>query len=100
MAANPFPDSEALADFCRHYAIRTLSLFGSRLKGNARRDSDVDLLVEFEPTAQPSLLDMAEMEMKLSDMLGGLKVDLRTAEDLSRYFRNEVLESAERLNAA
>lgn len=93
-------DGQLLAQFCRERNIRRLSLFGSRLKGTARRDSDVDLLVEFEPDARPSLLDMAEMELELSHLLGGLTVDLRTAQELSRYFRDEVVESAELLHAA
>ena len=81
----PFPE-DALADLCRRNGIRRLSLFGSRLKGTFGPDSDVDLLVEFEPGAIPTLLDMARMERELSTLLGGLTVDLRTAEDLSRYF--------------
>jgi predicted nucleotidyltransferase len=55
----------------------------------------VDLLVEFAPDARPSLLTMADIEIELSSLLGGRKVDLRTAADLSRYFREEVVRSAE-----
>ena len=95
-----FMDRNALAEYCRAHAILRLSLFGSRLKGTARRDSDIDLLVEFAPDAEPSLLDMARMEIDLSEMLGGLTVDLRTPEELSRYFRQEVVQSAELLHAA
>ena len=88
--------SEAeLAPICRRHRIRKLSLFGSRLKGTARPDSDVDLLVEFEPNAVPGLLGIAAMELELSALLGGRKVDLRTAQDLSRYFRDEVVRTAE-----
>jgi predicted nucleotidyltransferase len=54
----------------------------------------VDLLVEFAPDARPSLLTMADIEIELSSLLGGRKVDLRTAADLSRYFREEVVRSA------
>jgi predicted nucleotidyltransferase len=100
MSAKPFIDSAALADYCRGHGIKRLALFGSRLKGTARRDSDVDLLVEFEPMARPSLLDMAQMEIDLSEMLNGLTVDLRTKEELSRYFRDEVVRTAEPLHAA
>lgn len=100
MSLKPPIDSSALADYCRDHAIKRLALFGSRLKGTARSDSDVDLLVEFEPWARPSLLDMAQMEIDLSEMLNGLTVDLRTAEELSRYFRDEVVRSAELLHAA
>jgi predicted nucleotidyltransferase len=93
-------EANLLDEFCRRHGVSRLSLFGSRLKGTARRDSDVDLLVEFEPGATPTLLDMAQMEIELSQMLGGLTVDLRTAEELSRYFRDEVMRTAELLHAA
>jgi predicted nucleotidyltransferase len=62
-----------------------LSLFGSTLKGTAGPDSDIDLLVEFERDAKPGLLDLANIENELSNLLGGRRVDLRTPEDLSRY---------------
>jgi uncharacterized protein len=87
-------DPAILAELCRRHHIRKLSLFGSMLKGAARPDSDIDLLVEFEPGATPSLLTMAAIEIELTDLLGQ-KVDLRTAEDLSRYFRDEVVHEAE-----
>jgi uncharacterized protein len=85
----------ALAELCRRHRVRKLSLFGSTLKGTARPDSDVDLLVEFEVGARPTLLDMAQMEIELSQLLGGRKVDLRTPQDLSRHFRDEVVRTAE-----
>lgn len=87
-------DQDALSQFCRRHHIRRLSLFGSQLKGTARIDSDVDLLVEFEPGKIPGLLGLAGMEIELSALIGRT-VDLRTAEDLSRYFRDEVLRTAE-----
>jgi len=90
-----FIDQEALAILCKRYHIRTLSLFGSTLKGLNRPDSDVDLLVEFESGETPGLLTMAQIEIELSPLLGGRKVDLRTAADLSRYFRDEVVRMAE-----
>ena len=95
MAQNLFPDQAALAALCRRHHIRRLSLFGSTLKGTARPDSDIDLLVEFEPEARPSLLTMAQIEIELSALLDGRRVDLRTREDLSRYFRDEVVHMAE-----
>src|SRR5438874_3651726 len=95
MAQNLFPDQAALAALCRRHHIRRLSLFGSTLKGTARPDSDIDLLVEFEPEARPSLLTMAQIEIELSALLDGRRVDLRTREDLSRYFRDEVIHMAE-----
>jgi len=88
-------DSDALAKLCRRHRILKLSLFGSLLKGSARPDSDVDLLVEFEPGQEPGLIGVANLEAELSALLGGRRVDLRTARDLSRYFREEVVRSAE-----
>ena|SRR3990167_2901073 len=85
---------DKIADFCRRNRIRKLSLFGSALRDDFRQDSDIDLLVEFQPDAVPSLLDLARMERELSTILAGRKVDLRTPEKLSRYFRDEVLSSA------
>ena len=87
-------DQQALAQLCRRHGIRRLSLFGSVLKGTAQPDSDVDLLVEFEPAAVPGLLGIAAIEAELSGLLGR-RVDLRTAQDLSRYFRDEVVRTAE-----
>jgi predicted nucleotidyltransferase len=83
-----------LADFCTRNRIRKLSLFGSVLRDDFGPDSDVDVLVEFEHEAVVGLLDMARMERELSTIVG-CKVDLRTAEDLSRYFRRQVLDLAE-----
>lgn len=87
-------DEATLSQFCRKHHIRRLSLFGSQLKGTAGPDSDIDLLVEFEPEHIPGLLGIAGMEIELSELLGK-KVDLRTAGDLSRYFRDEVVRMAE-----
>ena len=86
---------EPLEQFCRKQHIRRLSLFGSTLSGTARPDSDIDLLVEFEPGCEPGLLGLAAMEAELATMLGGRHVDLRTPQDLSRYFRDDVLRTAE-----
>jgi predicted nucleotidyltransferase len=90
-----FTDRRALTALCRRHGIRRLSLFGSVLKGTARPHSDVDLLVEFEPGASPGLLGLAAIETELSDLLGGRCVDLRTAQELSRYFREEVVRTAQ-----
>jgi predicted nucleotidyltransferase len=87
-------DPAALGELCRRHHIRRLSLFGSTLKGTAGSDSDVDLLVEFERDAKPSLLDIANIESELSNLLGGRRADLRTFEDLSPYFRDEVVREA------
>jgi predicted nucleotidyltransferase len=86
-------EAAQLDAFCRSNGVRTLRLFGSFLHGDARPDSDVDLLVEFEPGQRVGLFDLARMELDLSDLVGR-KVDLRTPNELSRYFRGEVLEEA------
>jgi uncharacterized protein len=66
----------------------------AHLRGELPEDSDIDMLVEFHPDEAPTLFDLARMERELSTLLGGRKVDLRTPQDLSRYFRDEVLSSA------
>jgi uncharacterized protein len=86
--------ADKIAEFCKRNGIRKLSLFGSALRDDFRPDSDVDLLVEFREGATPSLLDLSRMERELSAVLGGRKVDLRTPQELSRYFRDEVLSTA------
>ncbi len=88
-------DDAVLTDFCVRYYVLRLALFGSRLAGTPRPDSDVDLLVEFEPGGGPGLLGLAEMEAELSALLSGRRVDLRTPRDLSRSFRDEVLRTAQ-----
>jgi predicted nucleotidyltransferase len=83
-----------IEDFCQRHHIRKLSVFGSYLREDFGPESDIDFLVEFDPEHIPGLLEIAGMEIELSRVLGR-KVDLRTALDLSRYFRDEVLERAE-----
>lgn len=95
MGARLSIDPAALATLCRRHRIRKLSLFGSQLKGTAQPDSDVDLLVEFDAEARVTYFDLAEIEIELSHLLGGRKVDLRTPAELSRYFRDQVLREAE-----
>ncbi|MBI4610959.1 MAG: nucleotidyltransferase family protein [Candidatus Rokubacteria bacterium] len=88
-------DRERLVTFCRWHHIRRLALFGSALREEFGPDSDVDVLVEFEPEHVPGLLGIARLERELSAIFGGRKVDLRTPEDLSRYFRADVIAEAE-----
>ena len=87
-------DKEALARLCRRHRIRRLALFGSVLKGGARRDSDIDLLVEFEANDKPGFLGLAAIEAELAELMGQ-RVDLRTADELSRHFRRVVEQTAE-----
>ena len=86
------PQAE-IEEFCRRNHIRKLSLFGSVLTPRFRPESDIDVLVEFEPGSKITLFDVAGMELELTEKLGR-KVDLRTAGDLSRYFRDQVVSSA------
>lgn len=90
---------ECVAAFCRRHSIRELRLFGSVLRDDFRADSDVDLLVKFEPGSAVGLLALAQMELELSELVGR-KVDLRTAGELSRYFRQDVLDGSSVLYAA
>lgn len=100
LAPNLVVDDEALAAFCRRHGIRRLSLFGSALRGGLDPDSDVDLLVEFQPDRVPGLLKLAALERELSELLGGRDIDLRTAGDLSPRFRDRVRAEARELYAA
>ena len=79
----------------RGVRVERIILFGSHTAGTARPDSDLDLLVEFEPLQQPGLLGLSRMAAELSAMVDGRRVDLRTPKDLSRHFREEVLRTAE-----
>ena len=82
-----------IADFCRRHHIRRLAVFGSALREDFRPDSDVDVLVEFDPEHTPGLAFFG-MEHELSELLGR-KVDLNTPQFLSPYFRDKVLAEAE-----
>jgi uncharacterized protein len=90
---------EELASFCKEHGINRMAVFGSILRDDFRPDSDVDILAEFDPLNIPTLFDMVEMEQELSRFFSGRKVDLRTPEDLSRYFRHQVVSEAEVLYA-
>ncbi len=94
MTSNIQLPHDKIREFCRKHHIRKLSLFGSVLRDDFRTDSDVDVLVEFEPGHVPGFITMAGMEIELSGILGR-KVDLRTPAELSRYFRQQVLDTAE-----
>lgn len=87
-------DRKRLAAFCNKHRIVRLSFFGSVLREQFGPNSDVDILVEFEPGLRLGLIGMAKLELELSAMLGR-KADLRTPSDLSRYFREDVLRHAE-----
>ncbi len=85
---------EKLADFCRRNHIRRLALFGSVLRDDFSGESDVDVLVVFEPGTRVGLIGFAGIENELSELIGR-KVDLNTPKCLSPYFRDEVLREAQ-----
>lgn len=95
MNRNVIVAREKIADFCRRNYIRRLAVFGSALRADFRPDSDIDILVEFLPGHTPGFFGLFDMEEELSAIFGGRKVDLRTPNDLSRYFRDEVVATAE-----
>lgn len=90
---------DRIADICRRYGVASLSLFGSILRDDFHAGSDVDILVVFAPTTRIGLIGVARLEQELSEAIGR-RVDLRSAGDLSRYFRDEVVTSARLLHAA
>jgi len=86
-------DHKRISDFCRRHHIRKLALFGSVLREDFNPESDVDVLVEFEPGHVPGLAFFS-IERELSEILNH-KVDLNTPQFLSPYFRDQVLAEAE-----
>ena len=84
-----------LASLCRTEGIKRLAVYGSALRPDFSPESDIDLLVEFEHGRTPGLLGISRLERELSPLFGQRKIDLRTPEDLSVYFRHEVLQEAE-----
>jgi predicted nucleotidyltransferase len=85
---------DEIKEFCVRHHIRKLSFFGSVLREDFGAESDVDVLVEFEANQSVGLLRLAAMELELWEILGR-KVHMRTPAELSRYFREEVCQSAE-----
>lgn len=90
----PIP-RDRLAALCERWHIRKLALFGSALRGDFRPDSDVDVLVEFEPGHTPDFFAWFELETELSALVNGRPVDLVTTGALNRHLRAPVLASAE-----
>jgi len=92
-------DEAKLVDLCQRYQVRELSLFGSAARGEMRPESDIDLLVEFLPTAEIELVDYAGLMLDLSRLLGR-KVDLVSKNGLKPLIRDTVLEEARLVYAA
>jgi hypothetical protein len=87
-------DSDAVATLCRSHHVRKLSVFGSAVRGELRPSSDVDFLVEYDPSHRPRLVELQEIEDRLSELCGGRPVDLVNAEYLHRRLRDRVLSEA------
>ncbi len=86
---------EQIESFCRKHHIDRLALFGSVLREDFTTDSDIDVLVEFDPDHIPGLITLAGMEIELSELIGGRRVDMNTPLGISRYYRDEVVSAAE-----
>jgi uncharacterized protein len=93
LAADQTVDDTVLRAFCREHGIRSLRLFGSAARNELRDDSDIDLLVDFEPDRTPGLLGIAKLELELQELLGR-DVDLRAPGDLSPSFRGDFIAAA------
>ena len=92
-------DQERLAEFCRRHHIKTLAFFGSVLRDDFRPDSDVDVLVDFDPDGHVSLLDMIRMERELGELLGR-ETDLVSKAGLNPLIHDEVISGSEVIYAA
>ena len=97
MTKNIAISKDRVADFCRRHRIRRLALFGSVLRDDFGPESDVDVLVEFEPDATVGLFKLYDLEQELSRILGGRRVEINTPRCLSKYFRDAVVAEAETL---
>ena len=86
--------AETLSDFCRRHHILRLSLFGSAVRSDFRPDSDVDVLVEYEPGRHVGFR-IFDMEDELSRLLGGRRVDIVNAKFLNRHVRDQILREAQ-----
>jgi uncharacterized protein len=94
MIANLFVSTDKIAEFCQRNHIRKLSLFGSVLRDDFGPDSDVDVLVDFEPGHTPDFFRLYDMEQELSALLGGYPIDFVTYRALNRHLRENILSSA------
>ena len=92
-STNRIISPSAIKTFCKKHHIQKLSLFGSILRSDFNEESDVDVLIDFDSNHIPGLITLAKMELELSSIFKR-KVDLRTPEDLSKYFRQQVLDLA------
>jgi len=91
---NLFISNTAVSDFCERHNIRKLAFFGSILRDDFQPDSDIDVLVEFDPDHIPGFIRLAGMELEFSELAGGREIDMNTPNSLSPYFRERVIREA------
>ena len=99
MPARIQPEAERLAEFCRRRHVRRLSVCGSVLRADFRPDSDIDVLIEFDPDRRPGMVGLQEVEEELSELYGGHRIDLLNPKYLNRRIRERLLQEAEVLFA-
>ena len=99
MPARIQPEAERLAEFCRRRHVRRLSVCGSVLRDDFRPDSDIDVLIEFDPDRRPGMVGLQEVEEELSELYGGHRIDLLNPKYLNRRIRERLLQEAEVLFA-
>ena len=92
-------DGPSLAEVCRRYGVKELSLFGSAVRGEMRPDSDIDIMVEFEPCVRVGLIKFESLVEEL-ESLAGRRVDLVTKRGLKPWVRPQVLKGARVIYAA
>jgi predicted nucleotidyltransferase len=85
---------QQIAEFCRRHGIRRLSFFGSVLRDDFKPESDIDVLIEFEPGQTPGL-EVFDIEQELSTLCGGHRIDIANPKYLNRWLKADVLASAE-----
>jgi uncharacterized protein len=93
----PIPEAK-VRDFCRRNQVKSLALFGSVLRADFRPDSDIDILIEFEPDARVGFMALGRMQRELSALLER-PVDLVPRDELKPVIRQEVLASTETIYA-
>ena len=89
----PIPQDK-IQDFCESHHVKQLAFFGSVLTDDFKPESDIDILVDFQVGHTPSFLKLAKMEKELTTIFDGKTIDLRTPKELSRFFRDDVLNTA------
>jgi predicted nucleotidyltransferase len=88
-------DRGKLAELCRRYHVRQLSVFGSAVRNELRPESDIDFLIEFAPESRPGMVEFYQLEQELSALYGGRRVDLVNPRYLNHRIRERVLAEAE-----